>query len=54
MFTLLGARNNGVMEGLVGWSAVLALLVYRMTFSIGMGPVPLLIASEIYPANIRG
>ena len=49
-----GSKNDGKMEGFIGWIAVFALLVYRMTFSIGMGPIPLLIASEIYPANIKG
>ncbi len=39
---------------IMGWIAMVALLVYRMAFSMGVGPVPMLLSSEIYPSTIRG
>lgn len=34
--------------------AVITLLVYESAYALGLGPVPLLTLSEVFPAAIRG
>ena len=36
-----------------GWLALVALIVYIASFSLGMGPVPWLYMGEIFPAHAR-
>ena len=50
----IGEQHPEGVDTKVGWMSVAALLIYRMTFSIGMGPVPMLVSSEVYPSSIRG
>ncbi|ELT97336.1 hypothetical protein CAPTEDRAFT_158645 [Capitella teleta] len=45
--------DAGEASGL-SWLALLSLLVYIMAFSLGWGPIPMLIMSEIFPAKARG
>ncbi|EFA76336.1 sugar transporter family protein [Heterostelium album PN500] len=37
-----------------GWLAVAGMVFFKLMFSVGLGPIPLIIASEIYPSKIRG
>merc|ERR1712129_108209 len=36
-----------------GWFALIGMLVYRMAFSISLGPMPFIITAEIFPATCR-
>lgn len=36
------------------WLALIALSIYMVSFAIGLGPIPYLMMSEIFPLNIRG
>jgi len=38
----------------LGWLSLTALIVYMVAFSLGWGPVPLVLLSEIFPARSRG
>jgi len=38
----------------LGWLSLMSLIVYMMAFSLGWGPVPLVLLSEIFPARARG
>jgi len=38
----------------LGWLSLLSLVVYMLAFSLGWGPVPILMLSEIFPARARG
>lgn len=38
----------------LGWLSLLCLMVYMLAFALGMGPVPILLISEIFPARARG
>jgi len=38
----------------LGWLSLLCLIVYMMGFSLGWGPVPIVLMSEIFPARARG
>jgi sugar porter (SP) family MFS transporter len=40
--------------GMLGWIAVISLMVYVGSFAVGLGPVFWLMLSEIYPLRIRG
>jgi sugar porter (SP) family MFS transporter len=40
--------------GMLGWIAVVSLMVYVGSFAVGLGPVFWLMLSEIYPLRIRG
>lgn len=44
---LIGASN-------AGWLILICLLLYIMSFAIGMGPVFWLMSSEIFPTRLRG
>ena len=37
----------------LGWLSLTSLVVYMFTFSLGWGPVPMLLMSEIFPARAR-
>jgi len=38
----------------LGWLSMISLIVYMVAFSLGWGPVPLVLLSEIFPARARG
>jgi hypothetical protein len=38
----------------VGWLSLLCLIIYIAFFSIGWGPLPWLIMSEIFPSRVKG
>jgi len=48
------AASHGLGSGLDKWLAGIGMLTFRAAFSMGLGPIPLMIASEIYPLRIRG
>ncbi|KAN0006981.1 hypothetical protein ACTFIU_005174 [Dictyostelium citrinum] len=37
-----------------GWVAVAGMIFFKLMFSLGLGPIPALIGSEIFPSKIRG
>ena len=41
-------------EASLGWLALTSLLGYIVAFSLGWGPIPMLVMSEIFPAKARG
>ncbi|KAG7205240.1 hypothetical protein KM043_018320 [Ampulex compressa] len=50
-------QNVALSEGLTGGLRILAvitLLVYEAAYALGLGPVPLLNLSEVFPAAVRG
>lgn len=50
-------QNIAVSEGLTGGLRILAvitLLVYEAAYALGLGPVPLLNLTEVFPAAVRG
>lgn len=57
MLFSLQTQNIIVSEGLTGGLRILAvvtLLVYEAAYTLGLGPVPLLNLTEVFPAAIRG
>jgi len=38
----------------LGWLAISSLVVYIVGFSLGWGPIPMLVMSEIVPARVKG
>jgi len=38
----------------IGWLALVSLIGYVAAFSLGWGPVPMLLTSEIFPSRARG
>lgn len=38
----------------LGWLSLICLVVYILAFSLGWGPVPFVLISEIFPARARG
>lgn len=56
-FVFLQTQNVVTSEGLNGGLRILAvitLLVYESAYALGLGPVPLLTLSEVFPVKIRG
>jgi len=41
-------------EGELSWLALLSLIVYIATFSLGLGPIPWILMSELLPLRARG
>ncbi|KAK5583105.1 hypothetical protein RB653_004695 [Dictyostelium firmibasis] len=37
-----------------GWIAVAGMIFFKLMFSMGLGPIPALVGSEIFPSKIRG
>nr|XP_055120530.1 solute carrier family 2, facilitated glucose transporter member 12 [Symphalangus syndactylus] len=46
--------DPGDIPGFLKWLSLASLLVYVAAFSIGLGPMPWLVLSEIFPGGIRG
>lgn len=46
--------NNGSSPASMGALAVTSLVMYIIGFSLGWGPIPMLIMSEIFPSRVRG
>lgn len=40
--------------GRLSWLALFSLVFYVLSFSLGWGPIPMLVMSEIFPARARG
>lgn len=49
-----GVTNPAVVPTAYKWLSLASLLVYVAAFSIGLGPMPWLVLSEIFPGGIRG
>ncbi|XP_031236438.1 solute carrier family 2, facilitated glucose transporter member 12 isoform X2 [Mastomys coucha] len=49
-----GVTNPVVVPTAYKWLSLASLLVYVAAFSIGLGPMPWLVLSEIFPGGIRG
>jgi sugar porter (SP) family MFS transporter len=54
LFMLGLAFSLSQLGGMLGWIAVISLMVYVGSFAVGLGPVFWLMLSEIYPLRIRG
>jgi MFS transporter, SP family, galactose:H+ symporter len=54
LFVLGLAFSLPQLSGILGWVAVVSLMIYVGSFAVGLGPVFWLILSEIYPLRIRG
>jgi sugar porter (SP) family MFS transporter len=54
LFMLGLAFSLSQLGGMLGWVAVISLMVYVGSFAVGLGPVFWLMLSEIYPLRIRG
>ncbi|KAK3094967.1 hypothetical protein FSP39_008433 [Pinctada imbricata] len=48
------AVKNGTSSASISWLAILSLIMYIIGFSLGWGPIPMLVMSEIFPARARG
>ncbi|KAM5263983.1 solute carrier family 2, facilitated glucose transporter member 12 [Ctenodactylus gundi] len=48
------ASDPAAVPGFLKWLSLASLLVYVAAFSIGLGPMPWLVLSEIFPGGIRG
>ncbi|XP_077000164.1 solute carrier family 2, facilitated glucose transporter member 12 [Tamandua tetradactyla] len=46
--------DPGEVPAFLKWLSLVSLLVYVAAFSIGLGPMPWLVLSEIFPGGIRG
>nr|BAE25329.1 unnamed protein product [Mus musculus] len=49
-----GVTDTAVVPAAYKWLSLASLLVYVAAFSIGLGPMPWLVLSEIFPGGIRG
>ncbi|XP_052025719.1 solute carrier family 2, facilitated glucose transporter member 12 [Apodemus sylvaticus] len=49
-----GVTDPAVIPAAYKWLSLASLLVYVAAFSIGLGPMPWLVLSEIFPGGIRG
>lgn len=49
-----GVTDPAVVPAVYKWLSLASLLVYVAAFSIGLGPMPWLLLSEIFPGGIRG
>lgn len=49
-----GVTDPVVVPAVYKWLSLASLLVYVAAFSIGLGPMPWLVLSEIFPGGIRG
>ena len=48
------SRSNEATVDSLGWFALLSLIGYIVAFSLGWGPVPMLLMSEVLPTRARG
>ncbi|GAM25716.1 hypothetical protein SAMD00019534_088910, partial [Acytostelium subglobosum LB1] len=50
-----GLGSKGVIHSTgLGWMAVFGMVFFKLMYAVGMGPIPLMVAAEIYPTKIRG
>jgi len=47
-------RTDAASTESLGWLALASLIGYKVAFSLGWGPVPMLFMSEVLPARARG
>lgn len=52
--SIFGSWSHSVALSNISWLAVLCVLVYIIVFSLGWGPLPWLLMSEIFPPRARG
>lgn len=50
---LVLSKNNPSLKDTLGWMPLLCMLVYIAAFSIGLGPIPWLMMSEMSPTHAR-
>ena len=48
------SSTNADQASSISWLALISLIGYIMAFSIGWGPIPMLVMSEVFPARARG
>ncbi|EGC34544.1 hypothetical protein DICPUDRAFT_153234 [Dictyostelium purpureum] len=49
------SSSTGVFDNKAkGWVAVAGMIFFKLMFSVGLGPIPTIITSEIIPSKIRG
>ncbi|KAF2076436.1 hypothetical protein CYY_002239 [Polysphondylium violaceum] len=54
-FSFYGNGASGVLSSTwKGWLAVVGMVVFKLFFSLGLGPIPAIIAAEIFPSKVRG
>ena len=47
------AGDAGAISGM-SWLAITSLVFYIIAFSLGWGPIPMLVTSEIFPVKVCG
>lgn len=52
--TYFKLQRDGVALAVVGWIPLLCLVLFIISFSMGFGPIPWTMMSELFPAEIRG
>lgn len=50
----LQAHGGDSVQIFVGMMALVSLLVYIICFSLGLGPIPWIMMSEVFPSNVKG
>lgn len=54
MLVMAAAFGVPALSGIVGPVALIFTLLYVLSFALGTGPVPGLLAAELLPVSIRG
>lgn len=52
--SIFGKYSHTVPEDQISWMAILSVVVFIVMFSIGWGPLPWVLMSEIFPPRARG
>jgi len=52
--SIFGHASHSVPLGQISWLAIVSVIVYIIVFSLGWGPLPWLLMSEIFPPRARG
>lgn len=52
--SIFGKYSHTVPEDQISWMAILSVVIFIVMFSIGWGPLPWLLMSEIFPPRARG
>lgn len=50
----LQAHGGDSIQVFVGMMSLVSLLVYIICFSLGLGPIPWIMMSEVFPSNVKG